>query len=448
MARITRDSSVLNQFGSPSLNSNSFANRPAFGQPGRLFIDTTNNIIQRDTGSSWVTISGGSGSQNLQSVTTIGNTTTVGIFAGESGSLTAGRLLEVSGKTKLTDTSGNVLYIGNPSVTPNSSTLDVYGYTVLRNTVDSTTNLGPLLYSQYTINYAGTSLSGFANSLFAQDIYQVTANTTVASSTQSGTSLNVNTYKFSSASTITFNQPTGTIRAASAITAYSQFQNTAAGTITHAAGLCILGVENLGGSALSITNNYQLLINASDEFASTATFTPANQYGIYQAGINDKNYFGGASLFNQRVDFNSLIVVGSSVYTDSTNTNIIAGNTTNLFFYNNSLNTILGTIFSSGSGNWRIGTGTDSGDKLQVNGNTLTNSISVNGSLQSGFAMDIHGSTVLRSDTYIFGGQLYINTSGNPITITAPTATGIHTATAQHLPINVNGVQYYLQLLN
>jgi hypothetical protein len=401
MARITRDSSVLNQFGSPSLNSNSFANRPAFGQPGRLFVDTTNNIIQRDTGSSWVTISGGAGSQNLQSVTTIGNTTTVGIFAGASGSLTAGRLLEVSGKTKLTDTSGNVLYIGNPSVTPNSSTLDVYGYTVLRNTVNTAANLGPILYSQYTLNYAGTQLSGYANSLFAQDIYNVSSSTTVASSTQSGTTLAINTYNFSNIATITFNQPSGTIRAASAVTAYSQFANTAVGTITHAAGICILGIENLGGSALNITNNYQLLINASDEFASTATIT--NRWGIYQSGANDNNYFAGQSLFNQRVDFNNIIVTGAYLYSSGISTNLIQGNTSDLTFYNNAGSTVIGTFFSNSTGNFRIGTGADSGRKLQVNGN---------------------------------------------IEVITTTATGIHTATSQHLPIYVNGTLYYLQLLN
>jgi len=418
MSRIFRDSSVLNQFGSPSINSNTLANRPTFGQPGRLFVSTDTLAIYRDTGSAWDNLTAGGGTiGTLQQVTTLGSRTNQNIF------------------------------IGPTAVTPSTGVnLDVYGYEVIRNTVDSTANLGPIFYSQYTINYNGTSLSGFANSIFAHDIYNVSASTTVASSTQSGTSLNINTYKFSAVSTITFTQPSGTIRAASALTAYSQFQNTASGTITHAAGIAILGIENIGGSGLSITNNYQLLINASDEFASTATIT--NRWGIYQNGANDKNYFAGQSLFNQRVDFNSLVVVAASVYSSGTVTNLISGNTSNLTFYNNGLTTILGTIFTSSTGNWRIGTGTDNGDKFQVNGNTFTNSISVNGSLQSGFVMDINGSTVLRSDTYIFGGQLYINTSGNPITITAPTATGIHTATAQHLPINVNGVQYYLQLLN
>jgi hypothetical protein len=78
MARIKRNSSVLNQFGSPSLNSNTLANRPTFGQVGRLFVDTTNNIIQRDTGSSWVNVGVTPGSiGTLQQVTELGAITSI-----------------------------------------------------------------------------------------------------------------------------------------------------------------------------------------------------------------------------------------------------------------------------------------------------------------------------------------------------------------------------------
>lgn len=399
MSRIFRDSSVLNQFGSPSINSNTFANRPAAGQNGRLFVSTDTLVLYRDNGSIWEVVSATGSTQNLEQTTTNGNTTTKGIFAGASGSLTTGRLLEVSGKTKLTDTSGNVLYIGDPSITPNSATLDIYGYTVLRNTVNSTSNLGPILYSQYTINYNGTGLSGFANSIFAQDIYNVSASTTVASSTQSGTSLAVNTYNFSSASTITFSQPSGSIRAASSLTAYSQFQNTASGTITHAAGICILGVENLGGSSLSITNNYQLLINASDEFASTATFNSASQWGIYQAGANDKNLFAGF-IYQGNTASNWLSLQNNAIYgrAGSGLDNFYLVNYSTVVTHNGNLS------WFTPSGNLVLGSSSvDSGRKLQVNGN---------------------------------------------IEITTTTATGVHTPTAQHLPIYVNGTLYYLQLLN
>lgn len=52
---------ILNQLGSPSLNSNTFANRPAAGQVGRLFISTDTLAIYRDNGTSWDQIGGGAG---------------------------------------------------------------------------------------------------------------------------------------------------------------------------------------------------------------------------------------------------------------------------------------------------------------------------------------------------------------------------------------------------
>ena len=369
MSRIFKDSSVLNQFGSPSINSNTLANRPAFGQPGRLFVSTDTLAIFRDTGTAWVNLTAGGGTiGTLQQVTTLGSRTNQNIFIGPS------------------------------LITPSTGvSLDVYGYEVIRNTVDSAAQLGPIFYSQYTINYNGTSLSGFANSIFAQDIYNVSASTTVASSTQSGTSLNINTYKFSTASTITFTQPSGTIRAASALTAYSQFQNTATGTITHAAGITILGVENIGGSALNITDNYQLLINASDEFASTATFT--RQWGVYQNGANDINFFRG--IIQQGNKSGAWISFeGNSIY------GRFGAGYNDLFITSYAL-----TILTNGNYN-----------KITTNGNLVL------------------GSNITDS-----GRKLQVN---GDIEVITTTATGVHTATAQHLPIDVNNTLYYLQLLN
>jgi hypothetical protein len=47
---------VSNTLGTPGIIQDIFANRPAAGTTGRLFIDTTNNVIQRDTGTTWETI--------------------------------------------------------------------------------------------------------------------------------------------------------------------------------------------------------------------------------------------------------------------------------------------------------------------------------------------------------------------------------------------------------
>jgi len=143
------------------------------------------------------------------------------------------------------------------------------------------------------------------------------------------------------------------------------------------------------------------LINSSQQFSGSTTVT--NRWGIYQAGSNDTNYFAGQSLFNRRVDFNDLIVVSNIVYSAGNTTNFIAGNTNDLVFYNNSINTVLATLFTTSTGNLRIGTGSDSTRKLQV-----------------------------------VGQQEWITTVG----------TGVHTTSGNHLPIWVNGVQYWLALLN
>jgi hypothetical protein len=80
MSRIFRDSSVLNQFGSPSINSNTLANRPTFGQPGRLFVSTDTLAIFRDTGTAWDNLTDNPGNiGTLQEVTTNGNTTNLNI---------------------------------------------------------------------------------------------------------------------------------------------------------------------------------------------------------------------------------------------------------------------------------------------------------------------------------------------------------------------------------
>lgn len=71
---------VVNQFGAPSINENTLANRPTAGQVGRLFVDTTNNILYRDNGTSWDQIGSTSTTPNLQAVCTAGNTYTGDVY--------------------------------------------------------------------------------------------------------------------------------------------------------------------------------------------------------------------------------------------------------------------------------------------------------------------------------------------------------------------------------
>lgn len=60
--------SVLNQLGSPAIYSDVFANRPAAGYTGRLFVSTDTNELYRDTGTSWVLIGAGGGGGGITSL--------------------------------------------------------------------------------------------------------------------------------------------------------------------------------------------------------------------------------------------------------------------------------------------------------------------------------------------------------------------------------------------
>jgi len=406
MARIFRDSSVLNQFGSPSLNSNTIANRPAAGQAGRLFVSTDTLVLYRDNGSSWQVVSATGATQNLEQTTTNGNTTTKGIFAGATGALTSGFLLEVLGRTKLTGTNNNIVYIGLPSITPNNATLDVFGYSSFRLFTDAAANIGSIMRNDFAINLNANITTGDPSASINQLTLTCNNIATIGNATggliYAGAGLNKNTITDNGTadSTITLTQNSG-IFALSPLQSISEYTGLGGTNITHYAGLIINGVKATAGSALRIVNNYQLLINSSQQFSGSTTVT--NRWGIYQAGSNDTNYFAGQSLFNRRVDFNDLIVVSNIVYSAGNTTNFIAGNTNDLVFYNNSINTVLATLFTTSTGNLRIGTGSDSTRKLQV-----------------------------------VGQQEWITTVG----------TGVHTTSGNHLPIWVNGVQYWLALLN
>jgi hypothetical protein len=349
MARIFRDSGVLNQFGSPSLNSNTFANRPAFGQRGRLFVDTTNNVIYRDTGTSWALITGGASSiPNLQQVTTVGNTTT-----------------------------NNILVTARENLfTKTFDTNDIGGDTTNILNIGSNVNLSNAVAGLYNI--------------FSESYKTITQNITLADGSDWQNIGIFNSYSNQSLSskTITLSQGYPYINALSSLGIRNSFDSISNLNISHFASIIIKPLTINNGT---ITNYYGLLIN--DSTSSTIT----NRWGIYQSGANDINYFAGEVRGNR---FIVNTTIASAGYVESVNYKPQGSN--NFNFLGTDYVTVLGTIFNSTS-NWRIGSGTDSGRKLQVNGN---------------------------------------------IEVITTTATGIHTATAQHLPIYVNGTLYYLQLLN
>lgn len=59
MSSIRYIANVLNQKGAPAIFEDTFANRPAAGYTGRIFISTDTFVIQRDNGTTWDSLGGG-----------------------------------------------------------------------------------------------------------------------------------------------------------------------------------------------------------------------------------------------------------------------------------------------------------------------------------------------------------------------------------------------------
>jgi hypothetical protein len=394
MARITRDSSVLNQFGSPSINSNTFANRPTAGQKGRLFVSTDTLVLYRDSGSIWEVVSATGSTQNLEQTTTNGNTTTKGIYAGASGSLTNGFLLEVLGRTKLTGTSGNTVYIGLPNISPNSATFDVFGYSSFRLYTDAAANIGSIMRNDFAINLNANITTGDPSASINQLTITCNNVASIGNATggliYAGAGLNKNTIADAGTadSTITLTQNSG-IFALSPLQSISEYTGLGGTNITHYAGLVINGVKATAGSALRIVNNYQLLINSSQQYSGSTTVT--NRWGIYQNGALDYNYF------------DSKILIGTTVVSVA----------------NESLRVVGGGIRTN---------------RLIVDG-----TISTSGDIYCGFNINTFN-----------GGYCYVRSEANiGFRIdTTNIGTGAHTTSGNHLPIIVNGVTYWLALLN
>jgi hypothetical protein len=331
MARIFKDSSVLNQFGSPSLNSNTLANRPAFGQVGRLFVDTTNNVIYRDTGTSWDLIGGGGGSQNLQQVTTVGNTTDQGI-----------NVLSNSGLYVTSD--------GNIANRPTSFPFATYsvGFNVLQgayNINDANINVGAILQSVINVNVTATKNTFFNANFSNLDLNIPTGSIlTLDINANNGAVLALNSFSGAGGGSIVNTQAGGAgFRAISPLvskTNYTSLTNNI--TIDYYAGINIYGAEGITSTGkLSIGQYYSLLINPSDYFANSPIIT-GNRWGIYQAGANDNNYFAAKiNIGNGNITFNSsqLNVIGTSQFisTSTSGTSIILGNAEFQWNFNTSI---------------------------------------------------------------------------------------------------------------
>lgn len=173
------------------------------------------------------------------------------------------------------------------------------------------------------------SNSGFTQgSLLGVNLMTFQGNATFANGNGTTSIFGQNGFGFSSAgSTITINQRATGINAYAGVTAFNYINGTINGTITHLAGLHVLAPYQTSSAILQVDNYYGALINASNE---RTAFTITNRWGIYQEGTLDKNYFAANVLIGTTIDAGyKLDVNGSGRFTNSITTAGITSTGTN-----------------------------------------------------------------------------------------------------------------------
>jgi hypothetical protein len=160
-----------------------------------------------------------------------------------------------------------------------------------------------------------TASKGFFN---YQGIFSPTfgGNITFQNSNYAGQELKINRISFASAgSTVTMTQSTG-IRAFSNAILHNYIDGANSGTISHFASLALYGDFASNSARFTFTNRYGLLINDFQEYGQGHTYI--NRWAIYQAGVNDLNYFSSKLLVGSTTD-----IASAKVIIDSTSQGVL-----------------------------------------------------------------------------------------------------------------------------
>jgi hypothetical protein len=339
---------VLNQLGTPMMYSSSLATRPAAGIQGRIFFRTDSPYgIYRDNGTTWDVIAAasagitGSGAATqiayFDSATNITSSANLfwdntnarlGINTATPGSSldihsTAQSIIQANNTTlgnsfasfQLQGTGkwqiGNVYNSGanyfriqdqlnsvERLVIQNTGEIDLLGWQQTLNTLTGITGATPSALPNSSISNTFTFNSGITTAASVNTIGLLVDNNlnysganTINVTSYNASALIRNGLTFGSASaSVTYTQGTG-IKAL--VNTQNQYiQNGAnSGTISHYANIQILGDQKTGAGLTTFTNRYGLLINDYNEFTAGNTYT--NRWGIYQAGLNESNFFAG-----------------------------------------------------------------------------------------------------------------------------------------------------------
>jgi hypothetical protein len=320
---------VTNQKGSPALYSDTFANRPAAGFIGRLFVSTDTLEIYRDNGTTWDLISGGGGPSvniyNSNGTLTGARTMTMAghnlVFEGGSATNRI-RMSADAGQARIFSfASANVArwafrVDGAETGYNDAGTFTFSPIAANRKTGEKT------LFAQANITAgteAVTSVFNIAGITFAAGLTMIGGNAhaaqfnnftlansgalTFANSSFVGASGNVLRLQANASGTVTMQPASPGLRTAAVSLNQIQYNTTtgSAITYTHAANIQGLGILQLfAAGSLTVTNAYGLLLNDLNEYGYPSTGAGAlsitNRWGLYQDSTTDVNYLGGTTL--------------------------------------------------------------------------------------------------------------------------------------------------------
>ena len=342
---IVLDLSILNQKGTPMFNSDIFANRPAFGIVGRIFISTDTAAIYRDTGTAWDLIAdGGSASTNIYN---------------SNGTLSANRVVSDGGfGLSFTPTT----HIGTAAIGGGGSGKLIVGSSTADNGIQIFGANAPSLRID-NAQSGGTQRFVFGLATATNNFIQGATVGEFCISTQSAGNMLFGMWQTTNASEVMRITTTNNLLIGSSVDNGNRLQVTGNGYFSGNLGIGITPTNNLDvfsttdcviQSKTNSTSNQSLIINSD----SAGSYSALNIWGTTVGGT----FFSGLT----RAGSAGVQIAGAtnlSFFRVIPNIPIIFGNADTERFR------------VATGGNLLVGTTTDAGQKLQVNGTSLISGI-------------------------------------------------------------------------
>ena len=389
---------VTNQKGSPALYSDVLANRPAAGFIGRLFISTDTFEIYRDNGTTWDLISGGGGGVNIYN---------------SDGTLTAARTMTMANHNLTFEGGANparLIISANNNVAKifqfRTANVARWDFRVDDNETGGDTGSNWHLRAHndagaFTFNPISVTRSNGEKSFYAQEnltagtealagVFNISAGTygagltfiggnahaaqfnnftianggsfTFASSSFVGASGNVLRVQANASGTVTMTPSTPGIRTAAVMLNQIQYNTSGARNLvyTHAANIQTLGILQLiADGSFTVTNAYGVIVNDLNEYGFPSSGAGAliltNRWGIYQDSTVDVNYFGGTTLIGTTTNAGYKLDVNGNVRGLVIRSQATVGNTNGYF-----------QLDHPGAQTWKIGVFTDNTSTFSI----------------------------------------------------------------------------------